>query len=122
ARGQEGNEQARGAGQAVDGQHAVGGETAARFQKRRRGGGGGHPRGHAGGVRRGGQRRGAHGFRMRATMAVVERPGRSSTRTTRPPAASTSSRPTIASAAQSAPLTSTSGTRAAMISRGVSSS
>ena len=122
ARGQQGDEQARGTGEAVEGQRALGREPAARLHQHRRGGDRRDPRRHAGGIGRGGQRRRAHGFRMRATIAVVERPGSSSTRATRPPAASTSSRPTIASSAQSAPLTSTSGFRAAMTSRGVSSS
>ena len=48
-----------------------------------------------------------HGCRIRSRIFVVERPSTSGTRTTRPPAASTSSRPTIWSA-QSAPFTSTS--------------
>ena len=65
---------------------------------------------------------GGHGFRMRSRMAVVERPGTSGTRTTRPPVASTSARPTIWSSGQSAPFASTSGRSASTTRSGVSSS
>ena len=65
---------------------------------------------------------GAHGRRVRSISPVVERPASSSTRTTRPPAASTTSAPTIVPGAQSAPLTSTSGSRAWRVSSGVSCS
>ena len=64
----------------------------------------------------GGQR-----WRIWSRRDEVERPATRSTRTTRPPAASTSARPTMASFSQSAPFTSTSGRRAAITSRGVSS-
>src|SRR5439155_21984734 len=60
--------------------------------------------------------------RMRSSIAVVDLPGTISTRTTRPPAASTSSRPTMASSPQSAPFTRTSGASAFTTSRGVGSS
>ena len=66
--------------------------------------------------------RGDHGCRMRSTIAEVERPGTRATRTSRPPAASTSARPTTWSAAQSAPFTSTSGRRVRIASSGVGSS
>ncbi len=64
----------------------------------------------------------SHPFRIRSRIPLVERPGRISTRTTRPPAPSTSSRPTIWSRGQSAPFTSTSGRTARMTSIGVGSS
>ncbi len=67
-------------------------------------------------------RLGPHRRRTLSRIALVERPGTISTRTTRPPAASTSFRPTIASGAQSAPLTSTSGTTARITRSGVGSS
>ena len=63
-----------------------------------------------------------HDRRIRSTSLLVERPGWSATRTTRPPAASTSVAPTISSAAQSSPFTSTSGPSARIVSRGVGSS
>src|SRR3989449_7238775 len=49
------------------------------------------------------------GRRRRSSSAVVDWPGTSATRTTRPPHASTSSAPPIASRGESAPFTSTSG-------------
>src|SRR2546425_10492162 len=49
------------------------------------------------------------GRRRRSSSAVVDWPGTSATRTTRPPHPSTSSAPTIASRGESAPFTSTSG-------------
>src|ERR1700682_1811918 len=55
------------------------------------------------------------------SISVVEYPGTPGTDTTRPPAASTSSRPTIWSAGQSPPLTRTSGSRAARTRCGVKS-
>ena len=54
-------------------------------------------------------RPGVHAPLIFSTRAVVEWPGERWTRSTRPPAASTSSRPTTASRAQFAPFTSTSG-------------
>ena len=111
---QQGDEQARGAGEAVDLRYLAGLERATERVQARVGGEGGEP-----GRGRGD---GAHRSRIRSTMAVVDRPGTISTRTTRPPAASTSARPTMASSAQSAPFTRMSGSSAAMISRGVSSS
>jgi hypothetical protein len=56
-----------------------------------------------------------------STRLVVEYPGCKSSATTKPPAASTSSRPAM-KWDQSAPFTRTSGNRAAIRSRGVSSS
>ena len=116
------DEKARGAGEPMDGDEAVRGQDPARFRDPGVRGDRTDPgRGEAAGRERGKARR-AHVWRMRDTIDVVERPGSSSTRTTRPPPASTSSRPTIASSAQSAPLTRTSGARAAITARGVSSS
>src|SRR5439155_15593561 len=70
------------------------------------------------------ERAGGHGqpCRMRSRSWLVDRPCTISTRNTRPPEASTSSRPTMASSAQSAPFTRTSGRRARTTSRGVGSS
>src|SRR2546422_8351900 len=63
-----------------------------------------------------------HARRSRASRSVVEYPGTSGTRTTRPPQRSTWSAPTIASRAYSAPLTSTSGRRRSISPSGVSAS
>ena len=63
-----------------------------------------------------------HVRRTRASSSVVDSPGRSGTRSTTPPAAATSARPTIRSSAQSAPFTSTSGSSASIARSGVSSS
>ena len=109
---EERDEAAEGADEAGQGDASRGGEGAsglgerAELDERRQPAGGG----------------GAHGRRMRSTMAEVERPGTRATRTRRPPAASTSARPTTWSAAQSAPFTSTSGRRARIASIGVGSS
>src|SRR5262245_7939940 len=59
---------------------------------------------------------------IRSTRSVVEQPSIKGKLNTSPPAASTSSRPTIRSTPQSPPLTNTSGSSAATISRGVGSS
>lgn len=64
----------------------------------------------------------AHVWRMRSTRVLVERPETRGTRTTRPPAPSTSARPTIASRSQSAPFTRTSGRSERITARGVGSS
>ena len=110
---EEGHEAASGAHEAGEGDAAGGGERAARFGERGESGERGEPAG-------GGS---AHGpRRIRPRIAEVDRPGTSATRATRPPAASTSARPTISSAAQSAPFTSTSGRRARTTSIGVGSS
>ena len=58
----------------------------------------------------------------RRMSSVVENPASMGIRTTRPPRASTTSRPTMLSAAQSAPFTSTSGCSRTMRPWGVSSS
>ena len=113
-REQEGDEQARRPGEAVDLGHFARVERTPQVVQAGIGGEAREPRRGRGG--------GAHRFWIRSTMAVVDRPGTTSTRTTRPPAPSTSVRPTITSNAQSAPFTRTSGSSAAMISRGVSSS
>src|SRR5262245_44822418 len=55
-------------------------------------------------------------FLTRSISADVEYPAAMGTRTTLPPSASTTSRPTIASSAQSAPFTSTSGRSSAISS------
>src|SRR5437660_813924 len=60
--------------------------------------------------------------RVRRISSVVEMPGTSGMRSTRPPRARVSSRPAISSSGQSAPFTRTSGPRAATSARGVSSS
>ena len=62
--------------------------------------------------RQGGDPVGGHVRRMRSRIAVVDRPGRRSTRTTRPPRLAHDFAPTMSSRAQSAPFTSTSGRRA----------
>ena len=119
---EQGDEQAGGTGQAVEGDETIRGQAAARLRDLRMRGDGGDPGRRRAAGRRHGEARRAHGRRMRASRDVVERPGVRSTRTTRPPPASTSARPTMASGAQSAPLTRTSGRRAEMTARGVSSS
>ena len=60
--------------------------------------------------------------RIRRMISVVDTPGTTSIRSTCPPRATTSSRPTMSSSAQSAPFTNTSGASAAISVRGVSSS
>ena len=115
-------EKPRRPGEAMEGDEAFRGQAAARLRDPRVGGDGADPGGRGASSQRGGEARRAHGRRMRDTIDVVDRPGRSSTRTTRPPPLSTSSRPTMASGAQSAPLTSTSGESAEITARGVSSS
>src|SRR5207245_9316097 len=60
--------------------------------------------------------------RNRATSSVVEYPGTSATRTTRPPQPSTSSAPTISWRASSAPSTNTPGRRRRIRSSGASAS
>ncbi len=116
------DEQPRRPREAMEGDEAFRGQSAARLGDLGMGGDSADPGGRGASSQRGGEARRAHGRRMRDTIDVVDRPGRSSTRTTRPPPLSTSSRPTMASSAQSAPLTSTSGESAEITARGVSSS
>jgi len=72
-------------------------------------------------VSRGAAETPALALRIRWTILVVEYPATSGMETTRPPAASTSSRPATWSKAQSAPLTRTLGSTREINSRGVGS-